>query len=497
MTKRTVSSGLGSLGTGAVTAVALAVQTGLAAVVGIVIARDFGRTAETDGFFASYGVFIVVVLAATAIRLAVLPPLARARDNERLGSEVAAYAVTLGLLAAPLLLLGVFGAHPLAWLLTGNGPATARHVAARTLPWMMVAAVLQLYAGLAASALAALDDYVIASAGYVLGSAAGLAYIFARVHSDGIPAVAHGMALNGAIAAAVPTVALALRARREAMPHNAIRPTGLTFGARVREIATSVALPLVLQAIYLVCLPLAASVGVGATTSFGYAYLLTSAIVAVTASSLGLVTSVPLTRAGLTAAGAARHIVASSWIAVTLIGAAAGVFGIAGERIVRVLLGPSYGASVGSELGRLVVVMSLWAVVAVGVSVTFPLVFVASSGHRLPLLAVGALALHVPAAFVGQVVGGLAGLAIALAATTAVILLGLLATLGAVAAAVRGLGIAAATVAVFAAVAFVPAWLFLAPVGAAIAGVVAYGTLVAVTRPPGLRAAWRYLHQLG
>ena len=496
MAKRTVSSGLGSLGSGAVTAVALAVQTGLAAVVGVIIARDFGRTAETDGFFASYGVFIVVVLAATAIRLAVLPPLARARDEERLGSEVAAYATTLGLLAVPLLAVAVSGSHQLAWLLTGNGPAAARHVAAQTLPWMMFAAVLQLYAGLAASALAALDDYVVASAGYALGSACGLAYIFARVHSDGIPAVAHGMAVNGAIAVAVPTVALAIRARGEAMPNSALRPGGLTFGARVREIATSVALPLALQAIYLICLPLAARVGVGATTSFGYAYLLTSAIVAVTASSLGLVTSVPLTRAGLSPGAAARHIVASSWIAVTLIGAAAGVFSIAGERIVRVLLGPHYGASVGSELGRLVVVMSLWAVVAVGVTVTFPLVFVASSGRRLPLLAAGALAIHVPAAVVGEVIGGLEGLAVALAATTAVILLGLLATLGAIGATLRGLGIAAVTAATFAVAAFVVPWLLLAPVAAAAVGVLVYGVLVAVVRPRGLRTAWRYLHQL-
>ena len=496
MAKRTVSSGLGSLGSGAITAVALAVQTGLAAVVGIIIARDFGRTAETDGFFVSYGVFIVVVLAATAIRLAVLPPLARARDEERLGSEVAAYAATLAILAAPLFCFALFGSHPLAWLLTGNGPAGARHIAAQTLPWMMFAAVLQLYAGLAASALAALDDYVVASAGYALGSIAGLAYILARVHTDGIPAVAHGMAVNGAFAVAVPTIALALRARREAMPQGALVPAGPTFGDRVREIATSVALPLVLQAIYLICLPLAARVGVGATTSFGYAYLLTSAIVAVTASSIGLVTSVPLTRAGLSPGAAARHIVASSWIAVVLIGAAAGVFGIAGERIVRLLLGSHYGASVGSELGRLVVVMSVWAVVAVGVTVTFPLVFVASSGRRLPLLALGALALHVPAAIIGEVVGGLAGLAVALAATTAVILFGLLATLGAVRATVRGLGSAAAAAAAFAAAAFVPAWLLLSPVAAAVAGVLAYGALFAVVRPAGMREAWHYLRAL-
>src|SRR5262249_12673710 len=91
VSKRTASSGLGSLATGAITALALAVQTGLAALVGVIIAREFGRTAETDGFFAAYGVFVVVVLAATAIRIAVLPALARARDERRLGEEVAAY----------------------------------------------------------------------------------------------------------------------------------------------------------------------------------------------------------------------------------------------------------------------------------------------------------------------------------------------------------------------------------------------------------------------
>ena len=90
--KRTTPTGLGSLATGAVTALGIAVQTGLAAVVGVIIARKLGRTAETDGFFAAYGVFIVLALAATAVRVTVLPPLARAREARRLSSETASYA---------------------------------------------------------------------------------------------------------------------------------------------------------------------------------------------------------------------------------------------------------------------------------------------------------------------------------------------------------------------------------------------------------------------
>ena len=47
MSKPSAQTGLGSLATGAVTALAIAVQTGLAAVVGVIIARELGRTAET------------------------------------------------------------------------------------------------------------------------------------------------------------------------------------------------------------------------------------------------------------------------------------------------------------------------------------------------------------------------------------------------------------------------------------------------------------------
>ena len=82
MSKPTASTGHGSLATGAITALALAVQTGLAAVVGVIIAQKLGRTAETDGFFAAYGVFIVLVLMGTAIRVTMLPSFARRGSSE-------------------------------------------------------------------------------------------------------------------------------------------------------------------------------------------------------------------------------------------------------------------------------------------------------------------------------------------------------------------------------------------------------------------------------
>ena len=281
------------------------------------------------------------------------------------------------------------------------------------------------------------------------------------------------------------------------MPVTAVRPIGLSFTARIAELGVGVSLPLALQAVYLVCIPLAGREGTGAVTSFGYAYLIGSAIVAVTASSLGLVTSVPLTRAGIDAVTAARHIVSSSWLAVIVIGGVAGVFGLAGERIMRAILGARYGSHVGSELGRLIVVLSPWALATVGVTVAFPLIFVVGRGRLLPLIAVGALAVHVPFAVLGQTVGGLDGLEVALAITTLAMLVALLTVLHGLRDTAGGLVAAALTVSAVAAVAFVPPTFLLSRAGAAGWGLALYVVMLALIRPRGLVTAWRYLHQLG
>jgi hypothetical protein len=59
--------GLGSLASAALTAGSTLLVAAFAAIVGVLIAREFGRTDETDGFFAAYGVFFVVVLAAQGV----------------------------------------------------------------------------------------------------------------------------------------------------------------------------------------------------------------------------------------------------------------------------------------------------------------------------------------------------------------------------------------------------------------------------------------------
>ena len=496
MTKRTESPGAGSVRAGFYTAASMLLVSAVAGAVGIVIARKFGRTDKTDGLLAAYGVFIVIAIAAQAIRVAILPELTRARDGRRLAGEVAGYALALAVFAVPLVLVAELAAHPLAGLLTGGRTGLARDTAADALQWMVPAAAAYLFAGLAASALAALDDYGTAALGYAAGSLLGLTLILLRSSPDGIIAVAWGMALNASVALLVPAVVLAVRALQARMPGGAIRPVGPPLHRRLGSFAVSAALPLALQLLYVVCLPFAARVGTGAPTSFVYAYLAAASLVTVAAASLGLATSVPLTRRGLEPDAVANHIVSASWLALTLIGAAAGVFALAGGKVVSGVLGHSYAGDVGSEVGRLVVVMSPWMLAAVGVAVTFPLCFVVGRTRALPWVAVGVLVFQVPLAWAGERLLHLDGLAVSLAIATFIVLAVLLGELRVLGTALRGLLVAGAIVGAISVLAFAVPAFGLGAIPSAAVGIALYVGIFALVRPSGLRQSWRYLRAL-
>jgi putative peptidoglycan lipid II flippase len=496
VSKRTDSPGTGSLASAALTALSTLLVTGFAAVVGVVIAREFGRTEETDGFFAAYGVFIVIVLAAQAIRVAVLPALARSREERRLAGTIVGFAVALAVVALPLLLLGELAAEPLARLLTGGGSAASRDACAEALSWMIPAAVVHLFAGLAASGLAALDEYATAAFGYAAGSAAGVAFILARVDEDGLLAVSRGMALNGLVALAVPLVGLAWRAARSRMPAAAVRPAGAPLTSRLGVFAVAASLPIALQLLYVVCLPFAGRIEPGAVTSFGYAYLAAAGLVSVTAFSIGLVTSVPLTRSGLADGAADRHVAASGWVALSVIAAAVGVVALAGGPLVERVLGSAYTGDVGDEVGRVVVVLTPWMVASVGVNVAFPLAFVAQRLRPLPWIGAAALAIQALLAWVASELFELDGLAIALAVSTLFVLGALLHELGAFGGGLRGLATAAVVMGAIALAAFLPPALVLGSGAASAVGLALYAALVALARPRPLGESWSYLRAL-
>lgn len=496
MRKRTDSPGLGSLGSAALTAASLLVVSGFAAAVGVIIAREFGRSDETDGFFAAYGVFVVVVTASQAIRVAVLPSLARAQRERRLAATTAGLAAALAVVGLPLILVALLASEPLAGVLTGDGSEAARAACAEALRWVVLAAVAHLFTGLAASAFAALDDYATPALGYALGSAVGLAYVVARTDADGIVAVSRGMAVTAAVGLLVPALALTWRAARASMPPAAAQPRGEPLHRRLALFVAAAAIPLSLQLAYVVSIPFAGRLGSGAVTSFGYAYLAATTLAGVTAFSIGLVSSVPLSRIELTPTAVTRHVVASTWVALAIVGPTVGAVALVGADLVEAVLGNAYGADVGEEVTRVIVVLSVWIAAAVGVNVTFPLAFVAGRLRPLPWIGLAALAAQLLLAAVGMELLGLEGIALALGLSTLVVLAALLRQLGAAASALRGVAVASASIAALTVAAFAPVAVVTRSWAGVVVALALYAALLAVLRPGRLVASWSYLRTL-
>ena len=110
-----------------------------------------------------------------------------------------------------------------------------------------------------------------------------------------------------------------------------------------------------------------------------------------------------------------RHVVAVSWLSLAPVAAAVGVFALAGETVVRRVLGSSYGGGTGAELGRLVVYLAPWMVASVAFSVAFPLALRSGRARWLPLLALVALVVQVLVEWRARAAFGLGGLAAGLA----------------------------------------------------------------------------------
>jgi len=425
------------------------------------------------------------VLVATALRVVVLPRFARAHIAGTLGREVGSWCLALSIPLLPIVVLTVAAPHLIARALTGSAPA--QHAAAVLLPWLIVGAVAQVYTAIAVSALAAYDDYGTAAGGYMAGSVAGLATIV-LLDDHGVIAFGWGPAVNGVVSLTVPLAALLVR-------RGLARPGRDVLG-RLRALVEGAALPFALQGLYLIGYRFTTGLATGSPTTFSYAYLISSLLVAVTATSIALVSSVPLARGELTAERSAQHVVSASWLSLSIIAGAAGVFSLAGARVARVALGSHYGGGTGSELGRLVAYLAPWMVASVALSVAFPLLFVRGSARRLPLLAIAALAVQVPIEWAGRSLLGLAGIAAGLALTTGAVLIVLLRALHAFRAASAGLLAAAAICGGVAACCFAAPRLVLGPVPAAALGLVLYAGVLAAWRPAGLRAAWTYARGL-
>jgi hypothetical protein len=355
------------------------------------------------------------------------------------------------------------------------------------------AAFLQLLAALAASALASQDSYLTAAAGYAIGGVAGLVAFVALASNHGLVALAWALMLNGVIAFGLPLAALIKRGFLRGA-----RRGGVSIAPRLWKLVQAAAVPLALQGLYLIALRGASGLGEGNQTSLTYAFLFASTLVAMTASSLSLISSAPLTRRGIDVDSAAAHVVNAGWVSLAVIAVAAGIFALVGGRVMSFVLGDAFAGDVGSELGHLVVWLAPWMVASVAFSVTFPLLFVLEKPRVLIPVALVALAVHVPISLALRAALDLPGLALALAVTTFGVIVVLMAAVSPrmLTLAARGLSRAAIVVVVLAVLSFGIGELLLGDVLGAVVGAVLYVGALAALRPRGLVTAVQYVRGL-
>jgi len=464
------------------------VLAGSAAGAGALLAQKFGKNARTDGFLAAYQIYIVLTVAAQSFRMVVVPDLTRAAARRELGAELWSYGTGIVLLAVPATAVCVALAGPIGDVLTGSLPHVAAAEATHAVVWLVPAAFAQLLAGLGSSALAALDNYGVAAAGYAGGGVAGLALFAALSGSHGLVALAWGLMLNAAVAAGVPVAALLSRGLLRRAPWS-LR----TAGRRLSLLLLGAALPVVLQAFSLVALRLLANLGVGRVTSFSYAYLLATTILGATAFSLSIISTAPLTRRGVDPQQAADHVVHATWISLAVTGAAAGVIALVGAPVFAFVLGNAYRG-----IGRIFLYLAPLLVAAAAYYAVFPLVFVAGRRRRLAGIAIGSLVLDTPLAYGFRAAWGLPGVAVSLAVATMLVVVALMLAISPrmLAPALGGLGRLIGVVGLLAAVAFGVPPLVLPAAAAAAVGLVVYAGGLVVLRSHGLEDAWAYVRAL-
>ena len=463
-----------------------------AAATGILLARKFGRSAETDGFLAAYGVYLVFALTAQTLRIVLVPELTRAERDGRLFSETRSYFAAVLLVAIPVTLVVGVAPHPFAHGLTAGLPSIASNTAGRALPWLVGGGFAQVLAALAAAALAARGSYVVAAAGFAAGAVSALAVFLVLADAHGPVSLAWGLAAGSAVSLGLPLGAL----YGQGLARTLGRPSRPL--PRLARIVQIVSLPLALQGFYVLALRLAAGLHVGDVTSLSYAYIFAATVVAASASTLALISSAPLTRRGIDRGSAAAHILHAVWLSLVVVAASAAVFALAGARIVHLLLGDSFGGVAGHELGRTVVFLAPWMVASVALSITLPLLLVVERRAILPLIAAVALALHVLVSLGLRSALGIEGLALALGISTIAVLAALLAAVVGreLVPLAIGLAVPALSVSLLTAITFaIPAVLLSNAVAAGV-GLLLYALVLLTVRPRPLRDAWAYVRAL-
>jgi peptidoglycan biosynthesis protein MviN/MurJ (putative lipid II flippase) len=363
---------------------ALQVATMLSGVLlAVLVVRKFGQTPTTDGLFAAYAVYTLLLVFAQTLRTSIVPRLGEGDELlPALERHAGAVLLVAALSALPLLLL----AGPLAEALTGSLAAEATDAAETALRILWIAAAAQLVAGLASAALAVRGRVVLPGAAYLTGGLVACAFLLVFSDSLGGEALPWGLALGSAISAAIVSIRLAtlgdrIRVRR-------IRTNRAAARAAWTMLLGAVA-SLIGQAGYAVSLAYAARIGEGAVTLYSYAFFASMLVMGATAIPAGMVLVAPLSQTWERRTELLeRPLIEVTRTGLTLVAPLPALAIVAGPDVVQAVLGDAI--SRGDAETIVYVTLALCGVVVGSLLGTVPMI-AAFAAHRYRGVAIAAL----------------------------------------------------------------------------------------------------------
>src|SRR5579875_2400532 len=249
-----------------ITAVAQLASPVVGAFLGVLIGIEFRVGRTTDAFFFAYAIYGLVIFVAQSMRTTTITGLMTdgRLDWNRFAAYLRAVALVALFTAICFALLGAF-------IVPTFLPHAARATARLCLLVLLPAAILQLFAGLLAAALATQGNFVGPAIAYVGGAIATVVVSVALAGVFGIAGVAAGFVVGSALAVAVMARSLGRHHQSaEAPRHLQARPPARVLSLRIAAGAAAIVAPQIIVSSNVV---FAARGGPGAVTAMSYAQM--------------------------------------------------------------------------------------------------------------------------------------------------------------------------------------------------------------------------------
>jgi putative peptidoglycan lipid II flippase len=380
------------------------------AVLALLIARWFGRDADTDAFFAAYGVYAFGITFTQSFRLTAVPRLVEGGGAERDTLLLGAAAVLALALALPMAAAAV----PLGDALVESDP---EGIAPDALRILAVALAAQLFAAMLATVLTVRRAFTAIGVATLLVGLVTIATFLAVEPELGILAAAVGVAAGGAWLA---SVFVAVLVRGGWRPSGAgVAAVGAMLGEAGRLGFASLSF-LTHTLTYVICVALAARQGPGEATLFAYAYVIAGILLGLTANVAAMVRSPAVVASRDRTAEAAAVGLWSFRFTLVLAGPVVAIVLLAGKPVVGFLLGSEFGGQSAADM--LVTLACLVGWLLASAAGLFAIIELLARGElrRLAVISAVQVTAVLVLAPVGAEVAGIQGIAVGLSLATIV-----------------------------------------------------------------------------